>query len=70
MDRSCLLEDRLLFPLGNVTANGISFGVMREVDGVFETFNPLISSNEKQLLAVHAILERPPASTPFIIFGP
>jgi hypothetical protein len=70
MERSYLLGDRLVFPLGDASAGAASFGVMREPDEAFTTFNPLISSNEKQLQAVLSILQRPPASTPFIIFGP
>jgi helicase MOV-10 len=70
MDKSHLLKNRQLFPLGVVSADAASFGVMRAAGEAFKMFNPLISNNEKQLQAVGAILLRPPGSTPFIIFGP
>jgi hypothetical protein len=70
MNLSHLLEDRLLFPLEGATFDPASFGVTREMNVDLQTFNSLISSNRKQLEAVNAILERPPGSTPFVIFGP
>jgi helicase MOV-10 len=70
MDRSYLLGKRLLFPLGNASTNAAHLKAQRKAHGAPKMFNPLISSNEKQLQAVSAILGRPAGSTPFIIFGP
>lgn len=60
--------DRVLFPHPDDLRN------LRQPDAQdlarIRTFNRLIERNPPQLLAVTAIVSRPPGSMPFVVFGP
>lgn len=60
--------DRVLFPDASHIA-----GLRRPSDTEMSritTFNPFIATNPPQLEAVTAIVNRPPGSVPFVIWGP
>lgn len=60
-------QQRVLFP-GNAQLSSKTFPTAKDVRVV--TYNPLLRSNPPQLQAVISIMQRPPGSIPFIVFGP
>lgn len=64
---SALHSDRILFPTNvNVIQTATSLvGTLR-----IRVYNKLIATNPPQLQAVNTVLNQPPGSPPFVLFGP